>query len=269
MNHFRQFACRVDRRFVIGPLLVVLSLGLVAAWHQASRAELQGPSAVDRQIVLMTKARMEGMHLSRHLLDDEISQRTLKMYLKSLDPMKVYFYQGDIDEFMAHRNQIDDMIKHGDISLSYTIFRRFLQRVDERTAMIDELLKQHYDFQADEVIMIDRDAVSYPKDQAEARERWRKRIKYELLSLKLEETLALKDTPPNPKEVNTTPPKEVSPQKTARQQLHKRYRNIKQMMHKTDMTHHQFFPGAEITVGVVSIPKCFLRLTHAGLLRRS
>jgi carboxyl-terminal processing protease len=172
------------RRLLLGLALVTFSLVLVAVWHQGSRAELQGPSAVDRQVVLWTSRLMEGRHLSRQLLDDEISQRTLKTFLKSLDPMKVYFYQGDIDEFMAHRNQIDDMIKHGDISLGHKIFQRFLQRVDERTAMIDELLKRQYDYQIDEDIIIDRDAVSYSKDQAESRERWRKRIKFDLLRQK-------------------------------------------------------------------------------------
>ena len=54
--------------------------------------------------------------------------------------MKVYFYQSDIDEFMQHKDELCDAIRKGDISFAYTVFRTFLQRVDERVKTVDELL---------------------------------------------------------------------------------------------------------------------------------
>ena len=42
---------------------------------------------------------MKKEHLTKHPLDDEISRRALDLFLKSLDGMKLYFYQSDIDEF--------------------------------------------------------------------------------------------------------------------------------------------------------------------------
>ena len=38
-------------------------------------------------------------HLLRHPLDAEISERCLKTFLQELDPMKMYFYQSDYDDF--------------------------------------------------------------------------------------------------------------------------------------------------------------------------
>ncbi|MDG2384915.1 MAG: carboxy terminal-processing peptidase [Pirellulaceae bacterium] len=150
-------------------------------------AELEGPRASDRQVALIVTALLNQEHLLNHPLDDEISERALSTYLKGLDPMKVYFYQSDIDEFMKERKSLDDMIKRGDLSLAYRIFNRFLERVDERVEFVDVLLKQQHDFEVDEVLITDRDEAKYATTPAEAFDRWRRRIKYDLLVLKSED----------------------------------------------------------------------------------
>src|SRR5690606_27445146 len=108
-------------------------------------------------------------------------------FLKTLDPMKIHFLQSDIDEFRAQEAEIDDQINQGDIRLAYTIFRRFLTRIDERNKMIDDFLEMEHDFTADETMVTDREALTYPKDKAEAAERWRLRIKYDLLLQKADD----------------------------------------------------------------------------------
>jgi carboxyl-terminal processing protease len=117
-------------------------------------------------------------------LNDTISKRALELFVKSLDPMKLYFYQSDIDEFSKNETRIDDMLMNGDLSLGYDIFRRFIQRVDERVAVAQELLEGDFDFSKDETIVIDPDSAVYATNPAEARDRWRRQIKYALLDLK-------------------------------------------------------------------------------------
>jgi carboxyl-terminal processing protease len=164
--------------------VVVLTAAVSAGVWRFAAAELDRPSATDRQVTLTVSQLTRVNHFSKHSLDDQISERALNMFLKNLDPMKVYFYQSDIDEFMRRKRDLDDMIKAGDLTFAYTVYKRFLQRIDERVATVDELLKQEFDFAADEEIITDGDAAQYPKDAAEAAERWRKRIKYDLLLLK-------------------------------------------------------------------------------------
>ena len=53
---------------------------------------------------------MKREHLTKHPLDDEISRRGLDLFIKSLDGMKLYFYQSDIDEFNQKQNDLDDMV---------------------------------------------------------------------------------------------------------------------------------------------------------------
>src|SRR5688500_18019342 len=62
-------------------------------------AELTAPSASDRTVTRMVTLLMKREHLTKHPLDDEISRRGLDLFIKSLDGMKLYFYQSDIDEF--------------------------------------------------------------------------------------------------------------------------------------------------------------------------
>jgi len=162
-------------------LAIVLVGAISAALLTSPAAPLTKPQANDRQITLVVVSLMRRDHLSKHKLDDEMSRRGLAAFLKSLDPQKVYFYQSDVDSFMSNRQEIDDMLKKGDITFAYTIFHRFLERIDERVKVINELLGQEHDLTDDEELVTDRDLLRYPKTPEEARERWRKRIEYDLL----------------------------------------------------------------------------------------
>lgn len=141
------------------------------------------PTSQDRRIT-MTVRQLLADHLSKHPLDDEISRRAMKSLLEGFDPRKLYFYQSDIDEFMTKRDQLDDDVNRGVVSFIYTVHKRFLARLDERVKLVDELVRADHDFGLDEELVIEPDLLQYPKDEAEAKERWRKLIKYNLLTLR-------------------------------------------------------------------------------------
>jgi carboxyl-terminal processing protease len=126
--------------------------------------------------------------------------------------MKLYFYQSDIDRFATQRKELDDAIRKGEVQFAYDVFAVFLKRVDERVKMVDELLAMDHDFTVDETMVIDRDLVEYPKTEAEARDRWRKRIKYDLLVLKADGTVG----------------------QEAIDKLARRYHSFAKRMHQTD-----------------------------------
>ncbi len=141
------------------------------------------PSSQDRRITMTVRSLMAD-HLSKHPLDDEISRRAMKSLLEGFDPRKMYFYQSDIDEFTRKRDQLDDEVNRGTVTFVYTIHQRFLQRLDERVKLVDQLVRAPHDFTIEEELVIEPDMLQHPKDEAEARERWRKLVKYNLLTLK-------------------------------------------------------------------------------------
>jgi carboxyl-terminal processing protease len=163
-----------------------------------------GPKANDRHVTLVVSQLMREQHLSKHPIDDEIAERGLSKYLKDLDPMKVYFTQADVAEFQKKQNELDDALKAGDISFAYTVYNRLVERVNERLPKIHELIDAKHDFKVDEEMATDPDAIAYAKDDAELNDRWRKRIKYDMLVLKADKEAA----------------KEVG------ERLHRRYRSI-------------------------------------------
>ncbi len=194
-------------RLRVGVIALVLgSMGIAVC------ADPVSPTRDDRQVALAVATLLRRDHLSKRAVDDEISKRSLENFIKMLDPLKVYFYQSDVDSFMEHENEVDDMIKRADVSLAFDVFKVFLERVDERVKAVDELLERDFDFTIDERIVLDRDAGQFPRDEAEARDKWRRRIKYDLLVQKADEVEG----------------------REARDKLHRRYHSFAKRMHQTD-----------------------------------
>ena len=106
------------------PRVALLVAGLAAASGAAiAVARPTQPSANDRQITLAVAMLMERQHLTGHRLDDQISERCIKTLIKDLDPLKLFFYQSDVDEFMRNKNALDDTLKRGDITFAYDSVR--------------------------------------------------------------------------------------------------------------------------------------------------
>lgn len=157
---------------------------LFAFWGLVADELGSAPKPRDRQVTIMVASLLKRDHLSKHPLDDEIAKRGLKMFVKSLDPSKSYFMQSDIDEFSQKQSSLDDQLRAGDISFGYTVFQRYRQRLEQRLPTIEKLIDANHDFSVKEDLVIAPDATVYAKTEAEAEDRWRRRIKYDLLVLK-------------------------------------------------------------------------------------
>ncbi|MFM7116334.1 MAG: carboxy terminal-processing peptidase [Planctomycetota bacterium] len=178
----------------------------------AADEKLGEVSKNDRQSARWVADLMLREHLSQKPIDDLISGRALEMFIKSLDPAKTYFLKSDIAEFQQWNTKLDDQFKEGDFSAAFEIFKRFLQRVDEGVNMALYWVDQPMDYSVDETLNTDSDKMEFAADEAELRDRWRKRIKYNLLVLKGDESL--KDDP--------------------REKLRRRYRNFSNRMKQLD-----------------------------------
>jgi carboxyl-terminal processing protease len=179
--------------------IVAMSPSIDRAWGEQPPTSVAGVAAAtapaaakpgpnDRQITLAVRSYLEREHFTRRPIDDEIARRWFDIFLESLDPMKIYFLQSDIDGFLQRRDTLDDLVKRGDVSFAYEVYNRFLERVDARLPLIEKLLSAPQDFTKQESIIIDRDDTKWAASEAEAEDNWRKRIKYDLLVQKMEKT---------------------------------------------------------------------------------
>ena len=176
----------------------------------ADEREAPAPGPNDRQITLAVKSYLEREHFLRKPIDDEIASRWFDTFLAALDPLKIYFLQSDIDSFAEKKTSLDDLVRRGDVNFAYEVYDRFLERVDERIPIVEALLKQKLNFNQKESIVIDRDTAVWAKTQAEVHDKWRRRIKYDLLVQKMEK---------------------VGPQE-ARKKLLRRYTSFAKRMHQ-------------------------------------
>ncbi|PHS09663.1 MAG: tail-specific protease [Blastopirellula sp.] len=186
MRPFSQNGIRLQYPKVFMTLLLttILSVGLFSVLTKDTTAQVAGPKAQDRSVARIVAHLIKSEHLSKHPIDDEMSGRAFDQYLKMLDPLKLYFTQADMDKFMVNRTEIDDQVKSGDVSFGHEVFQVFLTRLDERVAMVDQILKSDLDFNREEEFVTDVDVLTYAKNQDESYDRWRQRVKYDLLSQK-------------------------------------------------------------------------------------
>jgi carboxyl-terminal processing protease len=188
-----RFLHQTRSRRVLGVALAVWTLALTLTIGSplvalAQEGEDLEPGANDRQITLAVRSYLEREHLTRRQIDDEIAGRWFDMFIGALDPMKMYFMQSDIAEFGERKNQLDDLVRRGNVDFAYDVYRRFMTRVDQRLPLIEKLIQSDLDFTVPETIVIDRDDVDWSATEEEAEARWRRRIKYDLLVQKMEKT---------------------------------------------------------------------------------
>lgn len=145
------------------------------------------PVPADARIAYVTARLLEGSHYARAAFNDDVSSKFLDRYLASLDPQRLHFLQSDLDKFEPYRNRLDDLIlRFGDTTPAYEIFNRFYERLEQRAAYVEELLKgKPFAFDTDERVVLDRRQLPPPRDLAEAKQLWRDRLRYEYLQEKL------------------------------------------------------------------------------------
>ncbi|MCA9017339.1 MAG: PDZ domain-containing protein, partial [Planctomycetaceae bacterium] len=147
------------------------------------KRSLQGQNAESRQITKAVLNLLATRHFQPQKLNQEIAQRWLQNYIKTLDPLKLFFFQSDIEEFQKQSEQIVTDAAEGNIDFAYNVFYRYLERRTQNLKIIREYLAAEHDFSLDEEILTLKE-VPYPENELEAREIWRKRVKLELLNRK-------------------------------------------------------------------------------------
>lgn len=148
------------------------------------------PGPNDGNIAYIT-ARLLGLyHYSQTPFNKEISEKFYDAYLDAYDPQHLYFLQSDIDDFAHYRTNLDVLTlgshEEADVRPAFKIFSRFMERLQQRAAYADALLKQdNFKFNTNEQVPVDRKNAPYPKTMEEAKQLWRQQLLFQFLEEKL------------------------------------------------------------------------------------
>ncbi|WP_316741405.1 carboxy terminal-processing peptidase [Pedobacter antarcticus] len=148
---------------------------------------------------------IENYNYKKIPLNDSISSLILDKYVKSLDPYRSYFLASDIKDFEQFRFTLDDSFRAGDLSAPFYIFNVYSKRYNETLDYAMAQIKDKYDFNKNDTYVFDREKMPWVTSVSALNEIWKKRVKYELINLKIAGT-------PEAKNVET---------------LTKRYQNLK------------------------------------------
>ncbi len=146
--------------------------------------EEQSKTAVDIIDKLSTR------HYRNQPLNDALSEQMLDKFIDSLDPSKSFLLEEDIQRFNnQYASTLDDTLNEGDLDPGRDIFMTYHRRAHERLSWIIEKLDSEggfqFDFTKDDYLPTDPDAQTWAQNTDQADEKWRKRIKASVLSLKL------------------------------------------------------------------------------------
>lgn len=132
---------------------------------------------------------LEKHHYLEASLDNELSQKIIKRYIKRLDPSGVVFMKTDLDKFDQHKYKLDNDLKRGDLDFAEDIFNLYLARTKERLEYVldlSEKWQKDLNFQTHEYFELEDDNIIPAVNKAELIDRWRKDLKNHILTLKID-----------------------------------------------------------------------------------
>lgn len=149
------------------------------------KTKILKPNKELNTITKLASTIISKQHYRQQELDDDMSQKLFNEYFKILDPNKMYFTRDDIKKFEKYKLQLDDQAFEGNLTFAFNVYNFFLKRLDQYEKFTEKLLDKGFDFKKNEDFVVDRTEKEWPKNKEEMLEIWRKKIKYDVLALKL------------------------------------------------------------------------------------
>ena len=167
---------------------VICSLSVLAAF--AVQAGGVSPRGYYGKIARRVGDMLPKYHVLQRAMDDEISRRAWTNLVTFYDFDHSVFLKSDMDRLAVRAAALDDEIRAGDVSFGYDVYNLYVTRLHERVDFATNLLATAvWDFTTNETYRIRRKDAPWPTTQNEAEECWRKRIKNEVLALKVNHDL--------------------------------------------------------------------------------
>lgn len=132
---------------------------------------------------------LKSRHYREQKHDDDFSHKIFEKYLDMLDPGRVYFNQEDVKQFRKYYDKLDDDLDDGNADFAFEVFDLYKKRMLEYREYAEKILAKGFDFNRDEYIMLDRRNAKRPANYDEMLDLWRRRLKNEVLNLRLYEKM--------------------------------------------------------------------------------
>ncbi len=136
------------------------------------------PTTQKQKLLAAIGQLLQEQHYSPKALNDAFSKVVFKKFIEELDGDKSLFLKSDIDALKKYENNIDDEIKaSSDLKFVPAINAMYDKRTTEVINIYKNVLSKPFDFKVDETLVTDPKKIGYASNDAERKDRWRKRLK--------------------------------------------------------------------------------------------
>jgi carboxyl-terminal processing protease len=132
----------------------------------------------DKLLIELISYVLGQWHYSPTEIDDQFSEKVFDDFINSLDPLKRYFYDSDINEFKRYRMDIDDQINNKDLTFFNLVYERFIKRMEEGKKLSFEIIDKPFNYSKKEILNTNYETAIYVNSKKEMKNRWRKQLKY-------------------------------------------------------------------------------------------
>ena len=159
-------------------LILLLSAGLIVAFKTLGWGG--NPPGKYEKILHNVGDMLKQIHYSPKKIDDEFSKQLFKKFLNDqfVDENKNILLQSDVQELKKYETRLDDEITGANVAFVPAVSEVLRKRLPEAVAIYKEILAKPFDFTKDETFEQDPDKTDFPKNEAERKESWRKKLKW-------------------------------------------------------------------------------------------
>ena len=134
---------------------------------------------VDGEVVRVASKLLLDVHLRKGIDPRHVANAWGRRHLLSLDPRRMHFLSSDENELLEQAQSLLVDTQNENVEFPLLVAKRFRERLDANALSIAKLLDEEHDFNIDESVQIEHQ--NYAFDKIASDERWRLRIKHELL----------------------------------------------------------------------------------------
>lgn len=173
-------------RIGVGSLLLLVSTA--TAFSFCANDDKKGINPTEQQIEVCRQvvALVSNYNYKKVPLNDSLSNVVFDAYIKNIDPSRIYFFESEINQFTLARNDYDDYLLSGELSQPFNMFNIYMERyLNRMNFILSKLDAEKFEFTANDSIVFNREKSPWFKSQEESDVYWTKRLRYDLLNLKI------------------------------------------------------------------------------------
>jgi carboxyl-terminal processing protease len=160
----------------------VLSVAFVAAMLLCSATYWQLLGKKEEILLQRVTETLRQYHFQANKIDDNFSLKVYDLYIKDIDPNKMFYTKKDMNKLDKYRKLVDDEIEDATFDLFNVSTVLRAERLKQTEGWYKDVLAKPFDFTKDEEFENDDEKRGFAADAAAHKDLWRRSLKYQTLA---------------------------------------------------------------------------------------